>query len=130
MRERVERRAGRRCEYCRAPQEICAYTFHVDHIQPRSKGGADAISNYALACFPCNNAKAAHTTGVDPETGNEVPLFNPRKQNWEQHFAWSQDFACVRGLTPTGRASVERLKMNELLRVEARPLWIETGTWP
>ena len=87
MREGVERRAGHRCEYCRAPQGICAYTFHLDHIAPRSKGGLNAPANYALACFPCNNAKAAHVSGVDPETENEVPLFHPRKQKWEERMA-------------------------------------------
>ena len=130
MRERVGKRAGYRCEYCRAPQGICAYTFHLDHIVPRSKGGADALSNYALACFPCNNAKSAHTSALDPETGNEVPLFHPRKQKWDDHFAWSRDFARIRGMTPIGRATVERLKMNDRLQVEARPLWIDTRTWP
>ncbi len=123
MRERVEQRAGHRCEYCRAPQEICAYTFHIDHIVPRSKGGVNSLSNYALACFPCNNAKSAHNTGLDPEGGNEVPLFHPRKQKWEEHFAWSRDFSTVRG-----QATVERLKMNARRQVEARPLWVETGT--
>ena len=130
MRERVEKRAGQRCEYCRAPQGICAYTFHLDHIVPRSKGGADSLSNYALACFPCNNTKSAHLSGGDPETGKDVPLFHPRKQKWEDHFAWSRNFARIRGLTPAGRATVARLKMNERLQVEARPLWVETGTWP
>ena len=130
MRERVGKRAGHRCEYCRAPQGICAYTFHLDHIVPRSKGGADALSNYALACFPCNNAKSAHTSALDPETGNEVPLFHPRKQKWDDHFAWSHDFARIRGMTPIGRATVERLKMNDRLQVEARPLWIDTRTRP
>ena len=130
MRGRVEARAGHRCEYCRAPQGICAYTFHIDHIAPRSKGGANAPANYALACFPCNNAKRDHMTGLDPETGANVPLFHPRQQKWEEHFAFSRDFSRIRGLTPTGRATVERLKMNDRLQVKARPLWLETGVWP
>ncbi len=130
MRERVEARANRRCEYCRAPQDICAYTFHIDHIVPRSNGGADAPANYALACFPCNNAKSDQTTGTDPEIGTELPLFHPRRQKWDEHFAFSRDYSRIKGRTPTGRATVERLKMNARLQVKARPLWVETGVWP
>ena len=58
MREKVGQRARRRCEYCQAPRDICACTFHLEHIIPRSKGGPDAMANYALACFPCNNASS------------------------------------------------------------------------
>ena len=130
MRSKVEQRAGGRCEYCQAPQGICAYTFHVDHIVPRSKGGADTLANYALACFPCNNAKCAHTAGIDPETGQEAPLFNPRKEGWDEHFEWAKGFKKVRGKTATGRATVERLQMNVRLQTEAWPLWAMTETWP
>ncbi len=129
-REKVEKRAKQRCEYCHAPQGVCAYTFHVEHITPRSRGGTNTLTNYALACFSCNNAKGAHLTGVDPESGDEVALFHPRKQKWDDHFTWSEDFSHVEGKTTTGRATVRRLKMNERLQVKARPLWVRTGTWP
>ena len=130
MRAKVGQRARRRCEYCQAPQDICAYTFHLEHIIPRSKGGPDAMANYALACFPCNNAKGAHRTGTDPETGKEEPLFNPRKQKWDEHFEWTKDCKRIRGKTPAGRATVLRLKMNERLQIEARPFWVMTEMWP
>jgi len=130
MRDKVEERARRRCEYCQAPQEICAYTFHLDHIVPVSKGGAHALGNYALACFPCNNAKRAHITGLDPTTGREEPLFHPRKQKWAQHFEWTKDFKRLRGKTPTGRATIRRLAMNDRLQAEARRVWAATLKWP
>jgi hypothetical protein len=31
-----------------------------------------------------------------------VPLYHPRGDTWESHFAWSNDFTLVIGLTPTG----------------------------
>jgi 5-methylcytosine-specific restriction endonuclease McrA len=130
MREKVEARAGRRCEYCQAPQDICACTFHLDHIVPRSKDGSDSLANYALACFPCNDAKAAHTSGTDPKTRLETPLFHPRRQHWAEHSAWTADSSEVRGLIPTGRATVARLKMNEPDSVEARTLWAVTEIRP
>jgi 5-methylcytosine-specific restriction endonuclease McrA len=130
MRDRVEQRARGRCEYCQAPQEICAYTFHMDHIVPRSLGGTDSLANYALACFPCNNAKRAHITGTDPNTGQDESLFHPRKQKWAEHFEWITDGKHIRGKTPAGRATVHRLAMNERLQVQARALWLTTGMWP
>lgn len=84
----------------------------------------------ALACFPCNNAKRDHVIGVNPGTDLDLPLFHPRRQKWEDHFAFSRDFSRIRGLTPAGRATVERLKMNDRLQVKARPLWVKTGVWP
>jgi hypothetical protein len=130
MRDKIERRARRRCEYCQAPQEICAYTFHLDHITPRSKGGPNTPANVALSCFPCNNAKAAHTTGPDPTTGREETLFHPRRQQWADHFEWTKDFKRLHGKTPTGRATIRRLLMNDRLQVEARRIWATSLRWP
>jgi hypothetical protein len=35
--------------------------FELDHIQPRSRGGSDRVSNLALSCHACNVAKGDHT---------------------------------------------------------------------
>src|SRR5918992_4806912 len=90
-RRAVEQRAGWRCEYCRAPQRICGYRFHVEHIWPRTLGGTDDRSNLALACGPCNFAKGARTHATDPLTGESFPLFHPRIHCWDEHFAWAED---------------------------------------
>ena len=49
---------GRKCAYCGAsgvgPKSVL---LEVEHIHPRSKGGSDRVSNLALACTPCNQAK-------------------------------------------------------------------------
>lgn len=44
---------NRKCAYC----SIENVPFEIEHIQPRSKGGSDRVSNLALACNPCNQAK-------------------------------------------------------------------------
>ena len=130
-RQTVERRAKGRCEYCRAPQEVAGYTFHVEHIIPRSKGGADRPANGALSCWSCNSAKADHLIGVDPETGCDEPLVHPRQERWEQHFELSADRLRVVGRTAVGRATVERLRMNDpRFQPKARKLWIAAGCWP
>jgi hypothetical protein len=48
----------------------------------------------------------------DPITGQIVSLFNLRRDRWEDHFAWSDDFSLMIGLTPTGRATIARLHTN------------------
>jgi hypothetical protein len=45
----VAERARFRGEYCRAPESIFNLNFEVEHIVPRSKGGADDPLNWALA---------------------------------------------------------------------------------
>lgn len=48
---------GRTCAYCGRGET----TFELDHIQPRSRGGSNRVSNLALACHACNMAKADQT---------------------------------------------------------------------
>jgi hypothetical protein len=78
----------------------------------------------------CNAHKYNYQTGFDPETQSEQALFNPRLQIWSEHFTWSPDYSQVIGITPTGRATVDRLKMNNELVQEARRLWASVGWHP
>jgi hypothetical protein len=126
----VEKRARWRCEYGRAPQRVSGYRFHVEHIVPRAQGGSDGLRNRALACATCNLAKTDNEVGTDPRTGVEVRLFNPRKQVWEEHFRWAKDRQTIVGRTPSGRATVAALDMNNDLHREARHLWFQTGWLP
>lgn len=119
LRERVLTRARQCCEYCRLHQRYAPFArFHVEHIIPRQHGGSDDPSNLALACHRCNLYKGPNLTGIDPESGQVVPLFNPRHGAWEAHFALQG--AHIVGLTPTGRATVRVLAMNALERVQFR----------
>jgi 5-methylcytosine-specific restriction endonuclease McrA len=61
------------------------------HIISRASGGPTVQDNLWLACPPCNGHKATQTHGTDSVSGEQTPLFNPRKQTWREHFAWSQD---------------------------------------
>lgn len=119
VREFVRERAGNRCEYCLLKQEYLPFsTFQVEHIIPRKHGGNDAPANLALACDRCNSHKGTNLTGIDPETGEIVPLFNPRQHPWEEHFCL-YDVTIV-GLTAIGRTTVRVLSMNEERRVRLR----------
>jgi hypothetical protein len=129
-RERVASAAHYQCEYCQTAQEISGAQMHIEHIIPLSQGGPSDESNLCLACAWCNSYKSAQTHGLDPETRNEVPLFNPRTQQWHDHFRWSQDGRYIIGLTAIGRATVDTLKMNNAFIVPARRHWVEAGWHP
>src|SRR5438876_10002402 len=100
LRVLVEKRAHGRCEYCLAPQQICGYRYHLEHIVPLSHGGSDGPRNRALACAACNLAKVDKTMGVDPQSGADVALFDPRKQAWQKHFRWADRETLSAGLRP------------------------------
>jgi 5-methylcytosine-specific restriction endonuclease McrA len=113
LKREVFQRAGGRCEYCGLSQAGQEAQFHVDHIRPLADGGATALENLALACVSCSLRKGARRAASDPVTGRAAPIFHPRSQVWSDHFQWK---GCrVVGRTPTGRATVDGLKMNRML---------------
>jgi hypothetical protein len=64
----------------------------------------------------------------DPQTGVTVPLFNPRKDDWNDHFRW-QAYE-VKPLTPTGRATVAALELNHARRIRIRQAEELFGLFP
>ena len=113
LRYAVAERARQRCEYCHLAQESQVATFPADHIIPSVKKGATEFSNLALACPRCNAQKWTYTDALDPTTGQRVPLFNPRAQEWAEHFRWSAaDSAILEPLSASGRATLALLDMN------------------
>ncbi|WP_395741632.1 HNH endonuclease [Prosthecobacter sp.] len=123
-------RAGFRCEYCHAPQAVSNSHFEVEHILPLSLGGDHQPENLALACPFCNVFKGSAVEAPDPGTGTAAKLFHPRTGNWDEHFTVNVSTLHVVGLTPTGRATVERLRMNRELAVLARGYWVMIGLFP
>jgi hypothetical protein len=103
-------RAGNRCEYCRIPHPQYRLPFQVDHIIARQHGGATLSDNLALACFHCNRFKGPNIPGLDPDSGQLLRLYHPRRNSWDEHFRL--EGARVLGVTPVGRATVRVLAMN------------------
>lgn len=68
--------------------------------------------------------------GREPKTQRRLRLFNPRLQIWNEHFRWSDDYGLVLGKTPTGRATVAALKMNQPRIVQIRLIWASLGLHP
>jgi len=129
LREQVKQRANFRCEYFQTSEWLNGVEGEIDHIIPRSAGGASYAENLCLACTSCNGYKQAKTVGADPDSRELVPLFHPRQQRWEEHFVWS-DATRIIGITPCGRATVEALRLNHLLAVSARTVWTRAGYHP
>jgi len=98
-RQAVRERASYLCEYCHSPERLSANHFTIDHIIPRSLEGSDDISNLALACRRCNERRYNFVAGVDPETQEIVPLFNPRGQKWADHFLWVEGGVVIQGVS-------------------------------
>ena len=130
LRNAVRERAKGRCEYCLTSEALSGIRCQTDHIIPRSRGGPTTADNLCLACAACNGHKHARTHATDPVSATEVPLFNPRRQQWHEHFFWSTDGTEIIGQTPTGRATIAALKLNDVLIVAARSLWTGMGFHP
>jgi hypothetical protein len=129
LKREVHQRAGGCCEYCKLSAEDAVVPFHVDHIIPRKHDGTDDQSNLCLACFDCNMYKSHDLTGFDPATGEITPLFNPRQQNWEEHFDIRTDMH-IQEWTAQGRTTVRVLKINLSERLEDRRVLAELGLYP
>jgi hypothetical protein len=130
LRARIREQAGDRCGYCQSAQRYVFAPLEIDHLLPTARGGHDAEDNLWLACRMCNGYKADRTHGLDPVTGAEVRLFNPRRQRWAEHFAWSAEGIQVVGRTACGRATVITLQLNNAIAVLVRREWVAAGWHP
>jgi 5-methylcytosine-specific restriction endonuclease McrA len=79
-RDRAKRRITRRAVFARDSWtcQYCGTTSHltVDHVIPRSRGGASDWENIVTSCAPCNRRKGNRTpveTGVHPRRKPKAP---------------------------------------------------------
>lgn len=75
----VYRRDGFACQYCGAQPSASALT--LDHVTPRSRGGATSWTNVVACCSSCNAKKADRTPDEarmtlarKPERPHSMPL--------------------------------------------------------
>jgi hypothetical protein len=103
------------------PQNIApAATFQIEHIRAKQHGGRFRENNLALACPRCNAYKGPNLTAIDPQSDELAVIFNPRIDQWADHFALVG--IEIVGLTPTGRATAALLHMNDVERLEMREI--------
>lgn len=130
LRRLVKERANSCCEYCISQEAYSPDPFSVEHIIPFNAGGPSVEKNLALACQGCNNLKYNKTSAVDPITLQGAPLFNPRTDHWPEHFTWNRDFSELLGLTPTGRATIDALRLNRENIANLRLVLVVAGKHP
>ncbi len=119
-----------RCAYCQMPAIYLPQGLQKEHIVPLSVGGRDAAKTICPAYPNCNSHKAKKNFAIDPQTGENAPLFDPRKQKWPAHFEWDEPGTEVIGRTPIGRATVAGLKMNLPDIVAWRSIIVGIGGYP
>lgn len=125
----IHQRANFRCEYC---QILEAYVegFVIEHIIPRSLGGLSNLDNVANSCNLCNGHKYNKIEGFDSVSSQMIRLFHPRKDYWQNHFSWNEDYSLILGITPIGRVTVETLKLNRPKLINIRKLLILANEHP
>lgn len=129
-RKLVAERAGFVCEYCFSQKNFSPDPFSVEHIIPKSKKGSDELENLALSCQGCNGFKYNKILAIDPLSGRNVRIYNPRRDVWKNHFAWHKSFSEIVGLTAKGRATINLLKLNREEVVNLRKVLYLYGKHP
>jgi hypothetical protein len=119
LRPSVRDRTHRCCEYCLLPEEADFTHHEVDHIVAEQHGGKTTLENLAYACFDWNKYKGPNIASIDPDSGERTWLFNPRTQQWGEHFLLDKDGIII-GLTTEGRATARLLHINDPERVRDR----------
>jgi 5-methylcytosine-specific restriction endonuclease McrA len=74
------------CQYC--GKVFPRHELNLDHVAPRSKGGATSWENVVCSCVPCNLKKGGRT----PEEAKMPLVRKPTRPRWTPFFR-----------TPTGR---------------------------
>ena len=130
IRRAVEERADYCCEYCRLSDSYSPSTFHLEHIISLARGGDDTLENLAYACSGCNEFKVAKITATDPATGQQIPLFHPRKDQWNKHFKWDDEALHIIGISLKGKLTIQALNMNRQGLINLRQVLKNAGLHP
>lgn len=130
IRLQVMVRSGHCCEYCKSQDKFSPVFFTIDHIIPVVKNGTNDPENLAYSCPLCNRFKWQKIHDVDPVTNNTVRLFNPRSDEWQDHFQWSEDYLQIIGITAIGRATESAMRLNREKLVLYRKAMLEIGQHP
>ena len=114
--------------YCLLLQDFSIYTHEVDHIIAIKHGGETTLDNLALSSLSCNRHKGSDFATLDQTTKEIIPLFNPRRQIWDEHFYIKN--ANIEGKTQIGQATARLLKFNVANRLLQRQVLINQGQYP
>ncbi|MDJ0797741.1 MAG: RNA-guided endonuclease IscB [Calothrix sp. MO_167.B12] len=129
IREYLLEKWGRECSYC-GKKDV---PLQVEHIQPKSKGGSNRISNLCLACEKCNHQKG--NKPVEEFLKNQPNLLKKIKINAQKSL---KDAAAVNAtrnqlvkvlssLLPTLTSTGARTKYNRIRLNLPKQHWIDAA---
>jgi HNH endonuclease len=124
----VIERAASRCEYCHVPAFLSSFDYHIEHIIGLQHGGPNSLNNLAYCCSPCNWKKGPNISTVLEFGGQIIPLFNPRIQNWFDHFDVQRGELIA--LSDVAQATIKLLELNVHAKIEERFEMMLAGLYP
>ncbi|MDQ2746196.1 MAG: HNH endonuclease [Acidobacteriota bacterium] len=130
QREEVFKRAQGVCEYCRSQENYSISMFEVEHILPISKKGETILENLAFACSGCNKYKSDRISSFDAPSQAEIEFYNPRKDDWHEHFIWNTGSTEIIGKTAKGRVTIKLLKLNRKNLINLRSVLVIVSDHP
>jgi 5-methylcytosine-specific restriction endonuclease McrA len=128
LRRLIKARARGRCEYCLIHEDDSHFPHQPDHVVAQKHRGPTHEDNLAWACYLCNLLKGSDIASVDIESGQIVRLFNPRSDQWTNHFRL--DNGQIVPLTPVGRVTEYLLQFNQPQAVQERRWLVEARRYP
>jgi len=126
LRRQITEAADNCCEYCCVPRAVAFASYHIDHIISEKQGGETAFSNLALACRLCNLSKGSSIAAWHEYKEALIRLYNPRRDSWHNHFQFRPSGLIV-PRTEIGQGTIKVLNLNDVNRVQARGVFIDTG---
>jgi len=127
-RQIVAQRAEFQCEYCLIHEKDTFFGCEIDHIISKKHGGSNDLDNLAYACLFCNRHKGTDVGSIYPSTGELIRFFNPRRDQWGQHFQLNG--VKINPLTKIGEITVRLFAFNSQDRLLERETLISIGAYP
>lgn len=94
-RRAIVKRDRNHCQYCN--KKLCSSQVTIDHILPKSKGGANSFTNCVVCCHDCNSVKGDKTLEecgfklIRKPTHPSFTAFNHIEEHEEHWFPeWTQ----------------------------------------
>jgi hypothetical protein len=113
----------RACAYCRRPVGHYGYSWHIEHVIPKShhSQGTFDLSNLAVGCVDCNRWKGVR---VDKQYNGILPIINPVGSGFRygkhMHYVhFSTEEICFAKYLPQdekGKVTYKRLSFEEIER--------------
>jgi hypothetical protein len=128
VRRFVAQRADYLCEYCLIAENDTLWGCQVDHVISLKHGGSNAVENLAYACAFCNRQKGTDLGSIDWQTGNLVRFFNPRQDNWSEHFKLNG--STILSVTIIGEVTVRLFGFNDNSRILERQELMAENRYP